>query len=129
MLQPSWKMLDYITPPPDPKSVGAPCLQVFTPSGKMLDYITPRALDASEIPRIVKQFADGARNSLAAGAHGSFRGGSGNALPTLSYFFKITCCGACTACSEVDLQVAWFSGHSAGIGHGTFHADIMLITG
>ena len=43
-------------------------LQVFTPSGKMLDYGTPRALEASEIPRIVKQFADGARNSLAAGA-------------------------------------------------------------
>ena len=44
-----------------------PCVQVFTPSGQMLDYGMPRALDASEIPRIVKQFADGARNSLAAG--------------------------------------------------------------
>ena len=44
-------------------------LQVLLPSGKVVDYPTPRALDASEIPRIVKQFADGARNALAAGVH------------------------------------------------------------
>lgn len=40
---------------------------VYTPSGKAFPFPVPRALDISEIPGIVKSYADGARNSLAAG--------------------------------------------------------------
>ncbi|BDA45039.1 12-oxophytodienoate reductase 1 [Coccomyxa sp. Obi] len=43
---------------------------VYTPSGKAYPFPVPRALDISEIPGIVKSYADGARNSLAAGFHG-----------------------------------------------------------
>ena len=42
--------------------------QVFLPKSlKMADYPVPRALPLSEIPEIVQQFADGAKNALAAG--------------------------------------------------------------
>lgn len=40
---------------------------VFTPSGKAYPFPVPRALDISEVPGIVKSYADGAKNSLAAG--------------------------------------------------------------
>lgn len=45
--------------------------QVYTPSGKAYDYPMPRALEASEIPSIVKAYADGARNALKAGFQGA----------------------------------------------------------
>ena len=54
--------------PISPSAVAIANGEVFTPSGKALPYPVPRALDASEIPGVVKQYADGARNSLAAGA-------------------------------------------------------------
>lgn len=43
--------------------------EAFTPDGKQ-PFPTPRALDADEIPGIVRQFADGARNALEAGFDG-----------------------------------------------------------
>ncbi len=45
--------------------------EVYTPSGKAYPYGTPRALEASEIPGIVKAYADGARNALEAGLYPS----------------------------------------------------------
>lgn len=45
--------------------------QIRTPSGKAYDYPVPRALEASEIPGIVKAYADGARNALKAGFQGA----------------------------------------------------------
>lgn len=41
--------------------------KVYTPSGGAYDYPVPRALEISEISGIVKAYADGARNSIAAG--------------------------------------------------------------
>ncbi|EIE21116.1 FMN-linked oxidoreductase [Coccomyxa subellipsoidea C-169] len=57
----------------DPISASAVAISsgtVFTPSGKEYPFPVPRALDISEIPGVVKSFADGARNSIAAGFHG-----------------------------------------------------------
>ncbi|KAF6263436.1 putative 12-oxophytodienoic acid reductase [Scenedesmus sp. NREL 46B-D3] len=44
--------------------------EVYTPKGGPFKYPTPRALDASEIPAIVKAYADAARNAIAAGFDG-----------------------------------------------------------
>lgn len=41
--------------------------QVYTPSGQPAAYPVPRAIDQQEITQIVQQFADGARNAIAAG--------------------------------------------------------------
>jgi N-ethylmaleimide reductase len=43
--------------------------QVFTPQG-MKDFVTPRSLDIGEIPGIIGQFAQGARNAREAGFDG-----------------------------------------------------------
>lgn len=45
--------------------------QVDTPSGKQEAYVTPQAIDQQTIAELVQQFADGARNAVAAGALGS----------------------------------------------------------
>ena len=37
-------------------------------TGKMVPYAVPRALETSEIPGVVQQFADGARNAIKAGS-------------------------------------------------------------
>lgn len=42
--------------------------QVFTPSGKQEAYVAPQAIDQQKIAEVVQQFADGARNAIAAGA-------------------------------------------------------------
>ena len=56
-------------PPVAPSAVPIGIGQVFAPkTGKQVDYTTPRALEVSEIPGVVKQFADGAKNALEAGA-------------------------------------------------------------
>jgi 2,4-dienoyl-CoA reductase-like NADH-dependent reductase (Old Yellow Enzyme family) len=54
----------------DPVSASAIAIkegQVFTPSGKAYPFPVPRPLEVHEIPGVVKKYADGARNSLAAG--------------------------------------------------------------
>lgn len=54
----------------DPVSASAVAIkngQVFTPSGKAFPFPVPRALELHEIPRIVRKYAEGARNSLRAG--------------------------------------------------------------
>ncbi len=45
-----------------------PAAQVYTPSGQAAAYPVPRELGQQEIAQIVQQFADGARNAIAAGA-------------------------------------------------------------
>ncbi len=47
----------------------APVGMSLTPEGK-LPFVVPRALETSEIPRVVEQFAAGARNARAAGFDG-----------------------------------------------------------
>jgi len=47
----------------------APAGQVHTPDGKR-DFVVPRALDREELPRIVADFAQGARNAILAGFDG-----------------------------------------------------------
>ncbi|KAK9908090.1 hypothetical protein WJX75_002626 [Coccomyxa subellipsoidea] len=57
----------------DPISASAVAISkgtVTTPSGDAYPFPVPRALEISEIPGVVKSYADGARNSLAAGFHG-----------------------------------------------------------
>ena len=49
--------------------------QVFTPSGKQEAYVAPQAIDQQKIAEVVQQFADGARNAVAAGALCSARAG------------------------------------------------------
>lgn len=54
----------------DPISASAVAISkgtVTTPSGNAYPFPVPRALEISEIPGVVKSYADGARNSLAAG--------------------------------------------------------------
>ena len=47
-----------------------PAGKIFTNSGTEQEFVTPRALELSEIPGIVQQYADGARNAKAAGFDG-----------------------------------------------------------
>lgn len=43
---------------------------VFTPRSEACPFPTPRALQLDEIPGLVQQFVDAARNAIAAGFHG-----------------------------------------------------------
>jgi hypothetical protein len=43
---------------------------VFTEKGEACAFPTPRALELGDIPGVVQQFADAARNAIAAGFHG-----------------------------------------------------------
>jgi 2,4-dienoyl-CoA reductase-like NADH-dependent reductase (Old Yellow Enzyme family) len=43
---------------------------VFTEKGEACAFPTPRALELGEIPGVVQQFANAARNAIAAGFHG-----------------------------------------------------------
>lgn len=45
-------------------------LQIFTPKGGPFKYPMPRALDVSEIPGIVDEYAAAARNAIEAGFDG-----------------------------------------------------------
>ncbi len=56
--------------------------QVYTPSGQAAAYPVPRELGQQEIARIVEQFADGARNAIAAGACSKLAWPSGRAVVT-----------------------------------------------
>jgi N-ethylmaleimide reductase len=47
----------------------APAGQTYTPEG-LQDFVAPRALETAEIPEIVAQFGQGARNALEAGFDG-----------------------------------------------------------
>ena len=54
--------------PVAPSAIAIKNGQVFAPKlGKMVDYPVPRALDIDELPGIIKQTVQGARNALAAG--------------------------------------------------------------
>ena len=47
-----------------------PAGKIYTNSGTEQEFVTPRALDLSEIPGIVQQYVDGAKNAKAAGFDG-----------------------------------------------------------
>jgi N-ethylmaleimide reductase len=47
-----------------------PAGKIFTDSGEEQEFVTPRALELSEIPGIVQQYVDGARNAKEAGFDG-----------------------------------------------------------
>ncbi|KAK9840593.1 hypothetical protein WJX81_003341 [Elliptochloris bilobata] len=54
---------------PSALSIG-PDWKVYTPSGKEEAYVVPQAIDQQKIAEIVQQYADGARNAIAAGFDG-----------------------------------------------------------
>lgn len=54
-------------PPQSSSAIAISEGQVYTPEGKAEAYPVPRALEVSEIPGIVQNYAQAARNSLAAG--------------------------------------------------------------
>ena len=47
-----------------------PAGKIFTNSGEEQEFVTPRALETSELPGIVQQYADAAQNAKAAGFDG-----------------------------------------------------------
>ena len=62
-------------PPQSSSAIAISEGQVYTPEGKAEAYPVPRALEVSEIPGIVQNYAQTARNSLAAGTgHNNFAG-------------------------------------------------------
>lgn len=66
------RLADYQPDGKDPVAPSAIAIgkgEVYAPKqGKMVPYPVPRALETSEIPGIVEQFVQGARNAIKAGA-------------------------------------------------------------
>ena len=60
----------YISDPPVAPSVVRAAGQIWTDALGMQDFDTPRALDTSEIPGVIAQYAQGTTNALAAGFDG-----------------------------------------------------------
>jgi N-ethylmaleimide reductase len=60
----------YITDPPVAPSVVRAAGQIWTDALGMQDFDTPRALDASEIPGVIAQYAQATTNALGAGFDG-----------------------------------------------------------
>jgi len=66
--------------PPVAPSALKPAGQVYTFEG-LKDFVTPRALELSEIPLVIEQFRNGARNALDAGFDGVEIHGANGYLP------------------------------------------------
>jgi hypothetical protein len=86
-------------PPQSSSAIAISEGQVYTPEGKAEAYPVPRALEVSEIPGIVHNYAQAARNSLAAGTGHIFPAGAVCKWSSPVSYYTSECLAVCHACS------------------------------